>query len=272
MRSNKPAARGSQDGIQKSFANETRHQQAQHREIEQRYRRRKRPRNNPKAYLRVRELDRIIDDRFGPGAVLPDDKAGQTFIFAMVNHLAHLDAPDGRITTWLARRAPWHDEDRTAALIDTVVPKPRKWRADSLGKFIGLDHATRTRLKITTLGGFDCGKTRRATLRRKLAAARERERRAKTGAVPHATSAAQTKPWKARGISRATYYRHLKNETDETVSCAAYALHIVLGTNRSHGAPPPPRGGSWARAAIDGPERIFTTAARGKNVLSVTTM
>jgi hypothetical protein len=261
----------SQDGTRKSFASETPQQQAQHLEIKLRYGR-KRRRNNPQTYNRVCELERIIDDRFGPGAVLPDNKAGRAFIFAVVNHLAHLDAPDGRIRTWLGRRAPWHDEDRTAALVDAVVPKPRRWRADPLAKFIGLDYATRTRLRITDIGAIDCGKTRRATLRRKRAAAREKARRAKTGVAPHATSAAQTKPWKARGMSRATYYRHLKNETDETNSCAAYALHIDVDTKRSHGAPPRSRRGSQARGVIDAAEIPFPTTARGKTDHPVTTM
>jgi hypothetical protein len=221
--------------FEKSFANETAEQRLRHREIAWRDRQRKRrrgPRSNPKTYIRIRELECIFADRYG--AVLPNDDAGHDDIFVMANHLAHLDAPDRRIVTWLRRWAPWHGDDQTDELIEMVVPRPMKWRADALAQRIGLDYATRTRLGITTIGAIDCGKAKRAALRKKRAAARERARRAKAGAAPHATSEARVKPWKARGISRATYYRNRKNETDETNSCAACPKDIGVDAKQSH--------------------------------------
>jgi hypothetical protein len=164
--------------------------------------------------------------------VLPNDDAGRDDIFVMAHHLAHLDASDKRIRAWIEWWAPWYSQ--TEALIAKVLPKPLKWTADELAKRVGLNYATRTRLKITMIGATDCGKAKRALLRKKRAAARERARRAKTGAVPHATSAAQTEPWKSRGISRATYYRNLKNETAETNSCAAHLEQMVVDTKQSH--------------------------------------
>ena len=259
MTNSKRAAIDPQDRAQK-FASETPKQQAQHREIARRYRRRKR--RSPKANVRVRELERIAADRYGAGAVLPNDEFGFDFMFIVANHLAHLDAADRRISAWVQRWAPWHGDYRTAALIQTVVPKPLKWRADTLAHRLGLTYATRTRLGIPTIGAIDCGKARRATLRRKRAAAREKARRAKAGAAPHATSAACLKPWKAQGISESTYYRRKrKTDSDDSNSCAAYALHIVVDTKRCHTAPPPSRGGSWARAVAD-TERVFPNAAR----------
>lgn len=220
-----------------SFAKETPGQRLQHREVAWRDRQRKRrrnPRGNLKTHLRIRELERIFADRYGT-RLLPNDDAGLDDIFVMANHLAHLDAPDQKIMTWLRRCAPWHDDHNTAALIRAVTLKPLKWRADALAQRLGLDFATRTRLKITTIGAIDCGKTKRKTRRRKNDAARHRALRAKAGAKPHSSSVAKTKPWTALKISRATYYRHLKNETDETNSSAAYAQHIWWWTRQSHG-------------------------------------
>ncbi len=52
---------------------------------------------------------------------------------------------------------------------------------------------------------------------RRLKAAREREQRKRLerGAKPRSQSLSATRPWKSLGISRATYYRRLRAETDE---------------------------------------------------------
>jgi len=160
----------------------------------------------------------------------------------MAHHLALFDNPEKRIKVWLRRWAPWYTEGGAYWLIETVTRRPRKWTADALAKHLGVDNATRTRLGLTTIGAIDFSKAQRARRRQKLAAARQRERRAKAGAVPHASSARRTKPWEARGVSRATYYRQLKSETSETNSCAAYTSSLLLVTKRSQGVPARPPG------------------------------
>jgi hypothetical protein len=199
---------------EKFFANETAEQRCKHHEIDWRYRQQRKRRHHPKVYVRIRELERAFADRYGPE--LPDDDAGRDDIFVMANHLAHLNAPDKRIRAWVRRWAPWHDDARTEALIAKVLSKPLKWTADALAKRIGLDDDTRTRLRITTIGAIDCGKAKREARRRKRKNAARRASRLKAGAAPHAKSARRTKPWEARGISRATYYRHRRIETSET--------------------------------------------------------
>jgi hypothetical protein len=210
----------------------------------------------PKKNVRIRELERVIADRYG--AALSDDDAGMDDLFIMANHLAHLDAPDRRILAWVRRWAPWHGDDKTAALIEAVLRKPLKWTADRLAQRLGLDYATRTRLAITTIGAVDCKKAKRVKLRRKRDAARQKARRATAGAAPHAASAARTKPWEALGISRRTYYRNRRNGTVGTNSSAAYPTDIVVYAKQCQGAPPPPGGGSWARAVAD-TDRVFMT-------------
>jgi hypothetical protein len=252
--------------IQIRFANETPKQQAQHREIERRHRRR---RGKLKTNVRLRELERVFADRYGP--VLPDDDAGGDDIFVLVNHLAHLADAERKIRARVSQLAPWMVDDETAALIEMVMPKPMKWTADQLAERIGLDYATRTRLRITTIGAVDCKKAKRARLRKQRDAARHKALRAKTGARPRAASAAQTEPWKNAGVSRRSWYRHRRNATDGTNSSAACLTDIVVETKQCQGAPPP-TGGSWARAEADGADGVFLLPREGKRHIEALTI
>ena len=174
------ALTGNANVAKRLFRNETPEQRFDHRIIAVKHRlarKRRRKRADPKTHVRIRELERLFADRYG--TMLPNDDAGLDDIFVIANHLAHLAEPDQRIRAWLRRWAPWHGDDRTVALIRAVTSKPLKWRADALAQRLGLDYATRTRLGITTIGAIDCGKVKRATLRRKRNNAAKRASRAK---------------------------------------------------------------------------------------------
>jgi hypothetical protein len=233
---NKPAKAGPQDPLER-FSDETERQRALHREIALEHGRRRWKRGSPKSNVRIRELERVFVDRYG-GAVLPDDDSGRDDIFVMANHLAHLDTPDRRILAWVRRWAPWHGDDKTADLIEAVLRKPLKWTADALAKRLGVDYATRSRLRLTTVGAIDCGKAKRARLRRKRNNETKQARRTKAGAAVHAASVAQTKPWLALGISRRTWYRQRQVGTGGTDSGTAYPKGIVVSPNRCHAAAP----------------------------------
>jgi hypothetical protein len=251
------------------FSDETPAQRAKHREIAQEYERKRRKQRGPKTYRRICELEIIFVDRYG--AVLPDDDAGLDDIFVMANHLAHLDAPDRRITAWVRDWAPWYGEERTAELIKAVLRKPLKWTADKLAQRLGLDYAARTRLGITTIGATDCMKAKREKRRRQQDAARHKALRAKAGARPHAHSVTQTQPWKAEGISRRTWYRR-RNGTIGTDSSAACPKGMTVVTKQCHptGAQPPLKGGALARAvpAVSAGETGINTdrGASGENL------
>jgi hypothetical protein len=261
---------------QYQFANETSTQRAKHREIAHRYRQRKRL--HPKTNVRIAELGRFLVDRYGPE--LPNDDAGAEDALLMLHHLAHRANPEQRMRYWLQQRAPSFSKGLANRLITKTMRQPLKFKADTLAKLLRLDAATRQRLGITTIGAIDCKKAKRKTRRRKIAATRERERRAKAGAKPHAASLAQTEPWKLLKISRATYFRRGLNETVETDSCAAHTEYVEVVTIQSQGAPPP-QGGVLARAvtalpAGDAPiatetvtERVFATAAREAISISI---
>jgi hypothetical protein len=112
-------------------------------------------------------------------------------------------------------------------LIDRVTSKPLRWTADTLAWRIGLNDATRTLLKITTIGAIDLNKVQRAERRKQRDAAAHRARRAAVVSV----SDYEEKPWEAQGISRATWYRRGKptapaslRQNASTADTTAYAV------------------------------------------------
>jgi hypothetical protein len=134
----------------------------------------------------------------------------------MADHLAQIDPR--LIRPWAATWMPTLPATELDALI-ADVGTGRRWKADALARELGLDDATRTRLKIKTIGAIDCGKAKRKTRRRRKRIAADRARRAKAGARPHSQSAENLMPWIEAGISRATYYRRRRAQitTGETV-------------------------------------------------------
>jgi hypothetical protein len=150
--------------------------------------------------MRGAELERFFKLRYG--GRLPDDDAGREDAKLMIHHL-HSDAMDG----WLRRWAPWMDALERECLIVEAERSPRWWKADELGKRLGLTRAERTDLKITTIGAVDFLKPERTGRRKQRNSLAKRERRARRGAKPHAESLSRTQPWLAQGISRRTWYR-----------------------------------------------------------------
>jgi hypothetical protein len=167
------------------------------------------------ASLRVSELSRLFSARYGE--VLPDDDAGRDDAVLMVHHLGQLTGdPRPRIMGFIELRCPWMPIAEAKALLLEVIDKPRRWRADKLAWRLRLTHADRATLKITTIGSVDKPKSSRWRERQDRARlAKERKRRA-SGARPRAeylAAVTQPKPWKALGISRATWYRRRADET-----------------------------------------------------------
>jgi hypothetical protein len=121
---------------------------AKHREIAVRYRNGKKPLSM--AALRCAQLKRIWIDRYGD--VLPDDDAGRADARIMAHHLAGITGDQrNRVLAWLTVWAPWMSEDELAPLIEAVLSKPLRWRADTLAERLNLTEADRVRLGITTM-------------------------------------------------------------------------------------------------------------------------
>jgi hypothetical protein len=186
-----------------TFPGETPTQIAQHQEIARRHRRRCKDGTALIPRLRIAELQRIFVFNYG-ARCLPDDDAGRADLRLMADHLAQIDPR--LIRPWAAAWMPTLTPAELDALVEQVG-SGRRWKADALARELGLNDATRTRLKIKTIGAVDCGKSKRMNRRCRKRIAADRARRARAGARPHAQSAAATQPWIDEGISRRTWYR-----------------------------------------------------------------
>jgi hypothetical protein len=166
-------------------------------------------------FFRVRQLERIIVDRYGEKR-LPDDDEGRDILRPMADHLAQINPI--RIRPWAAAWMPGlpaADVDDLIASREALIAECGKtalhWNADALAHEIGLDDETRTKAKAWTIGAVDCDKAEREERRKITRAAAARARRAAAGATPRAQSITATKPWIKDGFStRRTWERHGK--------------------------------------------------------------
>src|SRR5580658_6018298 len=158
-----------------------------------------RNRSRGMAAIRLSELSRWLDDQFGQGVELEPGTQGETITRIFAHHFGALRDAPRRIDSWLAMYAPWINLRSRERLIREAVDHPLKWSADKLAWKIRLDDATRTRLKIKTIGAFDVPKDQRQVRAKAKRKARDALRR--PGKPPRA------KPWIAAGVSRATWVR-----------------------------------------------------------------
>lgn len=171
-------------------------------EIARRYRRKAGKianRSRGMAAIRLAELTRWIDDRFGQGVELEPCDASYSLVRVVAHHIGALPDSPRRITRWTATYAPWISPRDLERLIREVAECSIKWSADKLAWRIRLDDATRARLKIRTIGAYDVTKEQRQD--------RRKARRAERDAIRRPRKPKPAKPWIAQGISRATWYR-----------------------------------------------------------------
>jgi Zn-finger nucleic acid-binding protein len=155
------------------------------------------------ATLRVCELNRLFYTRYGQ--MLPDDDAGLADALIMINHVIMLADGRQRVLDWCRRCAPWF-LDQAEHLLDKLIRRPRKYRADRLGQLLNLTSEERDRLKIHTIGAVDLDREQRKQRRRERDKKAKQEKRKAAGATPRAQSISQTKPWLVLGISRSKWY------------------------------------------------------------------
>lgn len=165
------------------------------------------------AGLRISELTRILEHRYGPQ--LPDDDAGREDMGIMLHHLAHTREPEQAIMGWIAVRCPWMPIAKATSLMRQTVARPQKWNADDLAERLRLTEAERDALHVTTIGAIDLPKHARLARRKKRKRQAEKAKRQAKGSRTRAEYEAQaltrTKPWEAEGISRRTWERRRKS-------------------------------------------------------------
>jgi hypothetical protein len=168
--------------------------------------------------LRAAELNRLFDHRYG--AHLPDDDAGRGDVRLMVHTLARRSDPIERIEAWLSERAPWFVGEERTALTLAALEHPLRWRADTLGKLLGLTDDERSALRIRTIGPIDSTAAERAKARRVADIERKQEARRAAGIKPRLPprndSIDAQAPWKAAGIHRSTWFRRRARRRNAT--------------------------------------------------------
>ncbi|MFG1344377.1 hypothetical protein V5F59_05750 [Xanthobacter autotrophicus DSM 431] len=148
--------------------------------------------------LRLAELRRIIRNRHGAGGADTDDAS--IYLAFAAHHLP--DAP--AIRTFARRFTPGVLADELEEVIDAALAKSRRFTADAAAKALGVRRAERDHLGLRTIGATDHGAAARATERKR----KNRDaKRATRAAMPKRETITDAEPWKAAGISRATWYR-----------------------------------------------------------------
>lgn len=164
--------------------------------------------------LRLKDLAAVFRARYG--VTLPDDDAGRDDAELAAHHLAGLEHPTGRIRQWLELWAPWMSIGEQKQIITSAIVNKRHWSADQLAWRLRLTAADREALGVTTIGAIDRGKGARTKRRKERERQRKANQRRAAGIKPRdqyeASAISRAKPWKAEGISRASWYRR-KRET-----------------------------------------------------------
>ncbi len=183
----------------------------------------------PLASIRLREIERLITDMYGP--VLPDDDAGREIAMLALNTIAYKKAkdPEWLMRDWIARRAPCINGEELDARICSVLGQPMRYRADTLAQELGLLYVDRQRLAITTIGAIDVPKEQRDELRRERDKIRKRMKRRKAGAVPREQFEAESVRAKAaaEGINPSTWYRRQKGANSHYAADGRVALPVA---------------------------------------------
>ena len=158
--------------------------------------------------FRMAELFRYFNHLYG-AAPLPDDDAGRDDVKLMFQVLSTTASPGHRMVDVARTWAPWLPADELAALVDDVVEHPRRFKADTIAARLGITDEIRILLDLRTIGAIDRPAAQRKQEREEnQRLAKERKRRAAgIPSLAEVRAARKKKPWKAAGISRATWYR-----------------------------------------------------------------
>jgi len=113
--------------------------------------------------------------------------------------------------------APWMPETEAADLINNLLRLDLRFRrlsAKEAGTRIRLTNAEREMLKAWRIAPVDMTAVELSEQRKAKDRARRRLKRAEAGAVSRQAYLAKAKskvqPWKANGVSRSTWYRHMR--------------------------------------------------------------
>jgi len=179
-------------------------------------------------FIRLRELQRLFRSRYG--LTLSDDDAGRDDFLLVANQVAHIPGDiEKRVIGLAGRWAPWMSRTEVEELAKTFSERPPlRYTAVKLGELLNLSDVERTRLRITTIRAVGVTLDHMVQRRRTRDRERKRQTRARKRALqPQPLS--KLKPWQARGVSRATWYRW-RNQ-DETKCVRSISKNIAADRN-----------------------------------------
>lgn len=127
--------------------------------------------------IRLSELTRWLDDVVGAGAELEPSEWSAGIARIFVHHLVTLSDGNRKAADWMATYSPWIGRRDRESMITEANHCPLKWSADKLAWKLRLNDATRTRLKITTIGAIDCNRDQRQARRKRENAERQKRLR-----------------------------------------------------------------------------------------------
>jgi hypothetical protein len=159
------------------------------------------------ARRRTNELTRIYRDQY-PGG-LPHNKLGVKYAKYMCRTMAF--DPDNVRPQWLNRYVPWLANDIRD---DLLTFGPHWYSAKSLAQHLELCDEDRERLDVRTIAAIDVTDEERKVINQNKHREAEERYRRKNGAKPQSKSLTRAKPWKPLGVSRATYYRVVRQFRD----------------------------------------------------------
>lgn len=170
--------------------------------------------------LRMREVEKVLADRFGRIIPDPEDTDDRPAALGLVRAAALCRPGSGWLSGWCARWAPWIAPEEIAAIERDAAGRKRMLKADAAARLLGVTLEIRTRLGLRTIGACDVPKAERLALAKAKKAAADRERKAakrradgrRTLAEISAESLSASKPWLAEGVSRRTWYRRRGTE------------------------------------------------------------
>ena len=166
--------------------------------------------------LRLGNIRTCLRHRYGH--TLPDDDAGREDLLELLLPASLRPKDPIRIMANMVEVwAPWMSKPEAQGLIQQIEQMPPSLRtrtAQELGERFNITNAERERLRLWTIAAVDIAEDQRAEQRKAKKRARDIRRRREDGSEPRAvylaTSKNRRQPWKAEGISRATWYRQQK--------------------------------------------------------------
>jgi hypothetical protein len=181
----------------------------------------------PRANQRLAELRRIIQER--GDQILDDVDDADLYLVPVAQCFRQIvaskpgapctdDAVFERMDFWAENaRIKVKSHDLRQAAFEAIA-SPFLFSDDVLGRRIRLSYAERHALEVTSIGSYDADqaeRTRRAADRKRASdRVKAAAKRRKHGAEPRqqylANSASRNCPWTVLGVSKRTYYRHLK--------------------------------------------------------------